>query len=423
MQMFMKICYRIFTVLLFGAAMNVANAQYTRLPSIADNNYIATDFGAVGDGKTLNTKSIQAALDKASAEGGCVVIPAGVFLCGPLTMSGKTALKIEKGAVLRLRNDVEAFPTSNNRYLNFISISNANDIKIFGEGTIDGQGEIWWKKFTAKEISNRRPQMVFIENSQRVEISGVTFLNPPNTHLSIKDGMDVYIHGIHIVAPANSRNTDGINISAKNCTIEDCDIRTGDDNIAINFGNKNDYATEPECSNILIRNCFFGVGHGMSIGSFTSGGLKNLAVSNCKFDGTTSAIRIKTARGRGGLVENVSYSDITIKDSKWPIFISAYYPREPESPEGDTTTVKAAFSPVYKNIILKNVTITGATDAIKIYGIPESPIQGIIFVNVKIAAKNGAQIYNAKQVKFVKSAINIDKGDVLKTFQAKVEGL
>ncbi|MDI3319224.1 glycoside hydrolase family 28 protein [Pinibacter soli] len=419
----MEIRSGLFAFLLAIAMVNVATAQYTKLPSIADKNYPVTDFGAVGDGSTLNTKSIQSALDKASANGGCVVIPAGVFLCGPLTIGGKTALRIEKGAVLRLRNDVDTYPAVNNRYLNFINISGASDVKICGEGTIDGQGEIWWKKFTAKEITNRRPQMVFIENAQRLEISGITFLNPPNTHLSIKDGTDVYIHGIRIVAPANSRNTDGINISAKNCTIEDCDIRTGDDNIAINFGNRNNSATEPECSNIVVKNCFFGVGHGMSIGSFTSGGLKNLSVSNCKFDGTTSAIRIKTARGRGGLVENVSYSDIDIKDSKWPIFISEYYPREPDTPEADTTTVATAFCPVYKNIALKNITVTGATDAIKINGIPESPIQGIIFENVKINAKNGAQIYNAKQVKFVKCRINVEKGEVLKTYNAEVEGM
>jgi polygalacturonase len=419
----MKLNTRILSVLLFSVAVTAANAQYTKLPSIADKNFSVTDFGAVADGNTLNTKAIQAALDKASGSGGCVVIPAGVFLCGPLTINGKTALKIEKGGILRLRNDVDAYPATGNRYLNFINISGAADVKICGEGTIDGQGEIWWKKFTAKEITNRRPQMIFIENAQRVEISGVTFLNPPNTHLSIKDGTDVYIHGIHIVAPGNSRNTDGINISARNCTIEDCDIRTGDDNIAINFGNRNSATTEPECSNIVVRNCFFGVGHGMSIGSFTSGGLRNLTVSNCKFDGTTSAIRIKTARGRGGLVENVTYSDIDIKDSKWPIFISEYYPREPDAPEADTTTVTTAFSPVYKNIVLKNVTVSGASDAIKINGIPESPIQGIIFDNVKINSKNGAQIYNAKQVKFAKSSINVEKGQVLKTYQAEVEGI
>ncbi|MBV4360383.1 glycoside hydrolase family 28 protein [Pinibacter aurantiacus] len=419
----MKYFLRLFFILLFPATANVANAQYTKLPSIADKIFAVTEFGAVGDGSTENTKSIQAALDKASQTGGCVVVPAGMFLCGPLTMRGKTALKIEKGGVLRLRNDVDGYPAANNRYLNFISISGATDIKIFGEGTLDGQGEIWWKKFTAKEISNRRPQMVFIENSERVEISCITFLNPPNTHLSIKDGTDVYIHGIHILAPANSRNTDGINISAKNCTIEDCDIRTGDDNIAINFGNRNSVATEPECSNIVIRNCFFGVGHGMSIGSYTSGGLRNLAVSNCKFDGTTSAIRIKTARGRGGVVENISYTDIDIKDSKWPIFISEYYPREPDSPEADTTTIATAFSPAYKNITLKNITITGATDAIKIYGTPESPIQGITFDNVKIAAKNGAQIYNAKNIKFVRSTIIVEKGKLLQTYHAEVEGM
>ncbi|MDB5210979.1 MAG: hypothetical protein JWQ30_1806, partial [Sediminibacterium sp.] len=170
------------------------NAQHTKLPSIPANRFLITDLGAIGDGKTLNTKMIQQALDKAMVDGGTVIIPKGIFLCGPLNMYDRTNLDIQKGAILRLRNDVDSFPVAKERYLNFIHISKATDIKISGEGTIDGQGEIWWKKFTAKEITYRRPQMMFIEQSERIEISGITFLDPPNTHLSIKDCNEVYIH-------------------------------------------------------------------------------------------------------------------------------------------------------------------------------------------------------------------------------------
>jgi len=400
---------------------NNAGAQYKELPVIPAHHFSITDFGAVADGKTNNTAAIQQSLYKAKTEGGKVTVPAGIFLCGPLNMYSKTWLELQKGSVLRLRNDIDSFPSEKERYLNFINISNATDIKISGEGTIDGQGSIWWKKYTAKEISFRRPQMVFIEKTRRIEIGGITFLNPPNTHLSLKSSADVYIHGITISAPADSRNTDGINISAQNCTIENCTINTGDDNIAINFGNKNTLV--PECSDIFINRCFFGLGHGLSIGSFTSGGLRNLRVSNCKFDGTTSAIRIKTARGRGGLVENVSYTDIDIKNSKWPIFISAYYPKEPASPEAEQPAPIDDKTPIYKNITLKNITVTGAQDAIKIWGVPESPIQGIQFINVHIAAKNGVQIYNAKEVTFTGSDIKIEKGDKIRSYQADIKGL
>ncbi len=413
----------IVSIILFLLCSTIANAQYTKLPTIPNNTFLVTDFDAIGDGKTLNTTAIQQALDKAKAEGGRVIIPKGVFLCGPIKMYSRTNLEIQKGAVLRLRNDIDSFPAEKERYLNFIHVSNVTDIKISGEGTIDGQGEIWWKKFTAKEITYRRPQMMFIEKAERVEIGGITYLNPPNTHLSLKNTTDVYIHNITIQAPADSRNTDGINISTKNCTIENCSINTGDDNIAINFGNKNNAVNDPECKNIMISNCAFGYGHGLSIGSYTSGGLKNLNVSNCTFEGTTSAIRIKTARGRGGLVEDVTYTDIKISNSKWPIFISEYYPKEPATPEADSTLPINDKTPTYKNFTLKNITIANAQDAIKIWGIPESPIQHIQFINVNIAAKKAAQIYNAKNIEFVKSSIIVDKGDKLLTYNADVKGL
>jgi polygalacturonase len=264
--------------------------------------------------------------------------------------------------------------------------------------------------------------MVYMSNAQRVEITGITFLNPPNTHLSIKDGAEVYIHDITIQAPANSHNTDGINISARNCTIDHCTINTGDDNIAINFGNKQQPGQEAECKNIVVSNCTFGYGHGLSIGSYTSGSLNNLQVMKCTFDGTTSAIRIKTARGRGGELSHISYTDIDIKNSRWPIFISAYYPHEPKTPQEDTVTQKSPYTPVYRDILLKNITVSNAQEAIKIWGVPESPIKNIRFDNVNITAKTGALIYNADKVEFSNSSIKVQTGERLSTYKANVTG-
>lgn len=415
----MKKHIRLFTGLVLLAC--TAHAQHTAVPNIPANQFSIITYGAVADGKTNNTAAIQAALDKVKENGGTVLIPKGVFLCGPLVMYSKTQLLLEKDAVLLLQNDIEHYPVNNGKYQNFIQISGASDVKISGQGTIDGQGQIWWDKFTAKQLTIRRPQMLFIDKAERIEIADVTFLNPPNTHLSLKNAREVYIHNITIQAPANSRNTDGINIAAKNCTIENCTINTGDDNIALNFGNKT--ANAFECENILIRKCTFGYGHGMSIGSFTAGGLHHVLVDNCTFDGTTSAIRIKSARGRGGIVENVTYSNLSIKNCKWPVFISAYYPKEPDSPEIDSVVAVNDQTPVYRNINLEHITITGATEAVKIWGVPEKPITGIAFDDVKINAAKGATIYNATQVKFIHSTIVATKGEVLKKYNAEVTGL
>lgn len=411
----------VFIALLFASV--VAKGQYSQLPVISSIIYNVKDLGAVGDDQTLNTLAIQKALDKARETGGKVLIPSGTYICGPLTMYAKTELELAKDAVLKLRNDVADYPVSNGRYQNLISISKATDVKISGAGTIDGQGKIWWDKTTAKTLSLRRPQMLFIEGTQRIEISGITFLNPPNTHVSIKGCTEVYIHDLRVQAPENSRNTDGINISAKNCTIEHCTINTGDDNIAINFGNRQQAPGDPEVKNMVIKNCTFGYGHGLSIGSFTSGGLSNLQVSNCTFDGTTSAIRIKTARGRGGVIDQISYENIKINNSKYPIFISEYYPKEPANPAADPATDVGEYNPVYKNILLKNIDISNAQEGLIIWGIPESPIQNVGFENVKISAKHGAQIYNAKEITFTGSTLIVEQGDRIRLYNAGIKGL
>ncbi|WEK18485.1 MAG: glycosyl hydrolase family 28 protein [Candidatus Pedobacter colombiensis] len=401
----------------------MAKGQYNQLPVIPSIVYNVKDLGAVGDNKTLNTIAIQKALDKARETGGKVLIPTGVYLCGPLSMYGKTELEIARGAVLRLRNDVDDFPVSDGRYQNLITIAKATDVKISGAGTIDGQGKIWWDKTISKALTLRRPQMLFIEGTQRIEITGVTFLNSPNTHVSIKGCTNVFIHDIVVQAPENSKNTDGINISAKNCTIEHCIINTGDDNIAINFGNRQQAQGDPEVKNMVIRNCTFGYGHGLSIGSFTSGGLSNLQVSNCTFDGTTSGIRIKTARLRGGVIDQISYENIKIKNSKYPIFISEYYPKEPASPAADLITEVGEYNPVYKNIRLKNIEISNAQEGLILWGIPESPIQNVEFENVTISAKHGAQIYNAKGITFTKSSLTIENGERIRVYNAEFKGL
>lgn len=413
----------ILTLLCFMLISQGLRAQEPVKPQITNQAYNVTSFGAVGDGKFINTLAMQAALDTVAKAGGTLIVPKGIFLCGPITVKSKTNLLLQKGAVLKLIDDISNFPSANERYLNFISIKKANDIKISGEGTIDGQGQLWWDKFTAKEITFRRPQLLYIENCERLEIAGITTLNPPNTHISLKGCKEVYIHHITISAPEKSRNTDGINISAKNVLIDQCKIATGDDNIAINFGNKNQLAGGYEVENMVIRNCDFGYGHGLSIGSFTSGGLKNLMVSNCKFDGTTSAIRIKTARERGGTVENVIYQDLEIKNVKWPIFISQYYPKEPKTILDEVMQPFALFTPVYKNIQIKNVNITNAELAMKIWGLPESPMEDIKLINVNINAKKGIELYHVKNIDFENCKISVANGEKIKTYQTQYTGL
>ncbi len=393
-------------------------------PVETGKNLIMVPAGAMkADDAARNTSAIQDALDKATQTGGIVSIPAGRYLCGPLRIHSRTELRLDSGTVLALRNDIEMYPTDEERYLNFLTIdSKAMDVRISGRGTIDGQGAIWWERFTSKTISKRRPQMLSGQGVQRLEISGVRFLNPPNTHISLKDCSEVAIRGIRIEAPERSRNTDGINISARNCLIEDCDIATGDDNIAINFGGRNFSPEHPECENIEIRNCRFGHGHGLSVGSFTSGHLRGLDVHDCSFKGTTVAIRIKSARGRGGIVQDLSYRNLKVEGSKWPVFISAYYPKEPLETETQPAP-EAPFSPEYRNIRISGLDVTGGTEALRLFGLPEAPIDGIRFENCRFAARKGMRISNAKKVVFENCTLDVEQGARIETVNAEVSGI
>ena len=414
--------YTALLILLFSAGS--LTAQHTALPQIPDRTLNVMTSGADNTGKQSSTAAIQNTLNKMAASGGGkVIIPTGLFLSGPLKLPSKVNLQLDKGAVLRLANDISTYPLEAGHYGNFIEAIDATDIRISGSGTIDGQGEIWWQAFDAKKLSNRRPQMVYLVNPTRVEISGVTFLNPPNTHLSIKDGTDVYIHNITMEAPEHSHNTDGINISARRCTIENSQISTGDDDIAFNFGRKKDGNGMPACGDILVRNCKFLAGHGLSIGSYTAGNLNGLMVRNCSFEGTTSAIRIKSAVGRGGMVENVSYADISISNSKSPIYISAYYPKEPASPELDTVLTPTAQMPNYRNITFKNIKITGADYALRLWGLPASPLKQFTFEGLSIAAKHAGVISNARDISFINCRIIAADGLPVNLFKSTVSGL
>jgi len=376
------------------------------------------DFGAVGDDETMNTEAIQEALDSAGIEGGTVIVPEGTFLSGPLTIYGNTNFHLEKGAVLKMINDIDSYPLKDDRYENFISASHVSNVKITGKGTINGQGKVWWDAFEAGELTeHRRPQLIYMEGSSNIVISGIHTVDPPNTHYSLSQCQNVFFNNVTITAPGNSANTDGINISGQHILIENCVINTGDDNIAFNA------AHAPTSTDITVKNCTFGIGHGLSIGSWTGGGLDGLVVDSCVFNGTTSGIRLKSKRKGGGLVQNLSYSNIKMTNVRWPIFISSYYPELPDNPKNDLPRPVLEMTPIWKNISLKNVNISNCPNSIIIWGLPEMHVKNVTFEDCDIEANKGARIYFADNVKFKNSTLNNEEGDKLTTYEADVSGL
>ena len=172
-----------------------------------------------------------------------------------------------------------------------------------------------------------------------------------------------------------------------------------------------------------MTDCTFLHGHGLSIGSETYGGLNGLTVRDCTFDGTTSGIRMKSNREKGGLVENLCYENITMNHVKTPISITSYYPKTPVKPSDDPATPVKIPAPLWKNIVIRNLKAVDSTNAGVIWGLPELPVTDVTLESVNISATTGMRIYNARGIRFTNSTISNQQGEKLMIENAEVSGL
>jgi len=394
------------------------------------------EFGAKGDGKTSDTAAIQQALDACGKAGGGIVrLTPGTYLSQPIYLRDKTTLQLDLGAKLQATDEPEHFadPRKPQSRVAFVNGKGLTQLAITGGGIIDGAGERWWKpvhegkrlaraKGETFQETVRRPRLIILSECRDVRIEGVTIQNSPTFHLVPSECENVLITNVTFRAPDEAPNTDAIDPSAcKNVRIIGCTIDVGDDNIAIKSGRKV-AGREAAVENVWVERCTFLHGHGMSIGSETLGGVKNLVVTNCTFNGTTSGIRIKSARGRGGLVENLVYTDITMTDVDYPIYLASYYPKVPATDEAQTL---AADSPLYRNIVIRNLTAHSARTAGLIIGLPEAPIENMTLENVRVTAPTGLTFRNARGIKLRNTIVTPTKGGeaFILEQQAEVEGL
>ena len=384
------------------------------LPSIPNKNFDVRDFGAVGDDKTDNTAAIQKAIDAAeSAGGGKVVLPPGVYLCGPLQVGSELDVQIDSGAILKML-PMDKYPGGTVTGTDFIGGADLHDIAITGKGIIDGQGSPWWPYAMVKGA--RRPRMIALKGCARVLIENVTLRNSPMFHIAISGkSSNVTVSGVIVRAPASddpvdpSHNTDACDVSGSDILIKNCDISTGDDNFTCGGGT----------SNVHITGCKYGNGHGLSIGSYTRGGVENFLIENCSFTNTETGIRIKSDRDRGGVVQNITYRNIQMVNVGMPILIYAeYMAKEREYRNLQKLTAEVANSyqsapvteltPIYKHIRFENITATTQPGkrAGLIWGLPEAPVSDIVFKDVTIRSDEPFGIFFAENVRFEHCAIN-----------------
>ena len=355
-------------------------------------------LGAKADGVAKDTVALQAAIDQCAAylTGGIVELGPGVYLSAPITLKSNVTLRLDSGATLLGSTDMADYKNSKGSLVALISAASGHDIAITGAGTIDGSGAPWWKLVrdaaAAGQAAPSRPRLITFSACQRIRISGVNIRNSPSFHIVPSASENVVITGVTITAPADSPNTDGIDPSAsRNVRISKCLIDVGDDNIAVKSGSDDPNHPGAAAENIIITDCTFLHGHGVSIGSETNGGVRNMQVQRCTFKDTQNGLRIKSYRGMGGEVSRISYSDITMENVSPAIVFTGYYPSIPAI---DDPQPLGPRTPRYHDIKITRMTATGGKVAGQLIGLPEAPITGLVLDQVNISASSGIEIRN-----------------------------
>ncbi len=346
-------------------------------PVFPDYEVNIKDFGAVADGKTLNTEAInKAILEVSSQGGGKVIVPQGLWLTGPIELQSNVNLYTEENALILFSdkfNDYPIIETSfegleTRRCQSPISAVNAENIAITGHGVFDGAGDSWrpvkkgkmtesqWKSLLAsggvvennvwyptegslkgakacKEFNNPegieteeqwneirpwlRPVLLSLAKCKKVLLEGVTFKNSPSWCLHPLSCEHITIDGVKVFNPWYSQNGDALDLeSCTNALVINNVFDAGDDAICIKSGKDEDGRRRGEpCQNVIVKNNVVLHGHGgFVVGSEMSGGVKNIYVSDCTFLGTDVGLRFKSTRGRGGVVENIYIHNINMID-------------------------------------------------------------------------------------------------------------
>ncbi|MEJ6980029.1 glycoside hydrolase family 28 protein [Pedobacter sp. P351] len=440
------------------------NLPTAEMPSFKQDTFNITNYGAKPDGQTLNTAGINKAIIDCSVRGGGVVlIPGGVWLTGPVQMQNNVNLHITRSAILLFTSDFNQYPLVRGNYegkpsmrnLSPLSGTNLENIAITGTGVIDGNGDHWrmitkdaltereWKEkiasggllsedgrtwFPSEKTKKGhltkdpgailpskgmedyadvkdylRPTLLNFTACKKVLLEGVTFQNSPAWCLHLLLCQDLTMKNVFVKNPDYAQNGDGLDLeSCKNVVIDGCTFDVGDDGICIKSGK--DQAGRDRgipTENVLIKNSFVYKGHGgFVIGSEMSGGARNIFISDCSFMGTDKGLRFKTARGRGGIVEDIYVRNIYMKDIvDEAIYFDMYYFTKPPA-KGEKVEVPAVSeeTPQFRNFSIQNVVCHGARKGIFIRGLPEMSVKNIRIQNAELRTERGIEIIEAENI-------------------------
>jgi len=417
-----KVCMSVLLLLAgFILVSNVSAAQTTN--SLTFFNVV--DYGAVGGGKTLCTEAIQKAVDAcAAAGGGTVYFPAGKYLSGAIFLKSNVTLHIGEGATLLASTSFEDFPpftphwriqSDDTKRSSLITGLDLENIAVTGRGTLNGQGKPWWealrkdknnKKGQEKILTYGRPRVINLYRCRNVLLQGVTIVDSPSWTVHPVGCENLVVDGISIINPESGPNTDGVNPeSCRNVRISNCFIDTGDDCITLKSGRDEEGRLKGRpTENVTITNCVMYKGHGaVVIGSEMSGDVRNVTASNIVCVGTDRAVRIKSTRGRGGVVENIRFSNFVVENVREPIYITTFYTKTDPEPVSQRT-------PIFRDIAISHFTIKNSPCMAKILGLPEMPIQGLRITDVVASTEVGLLCDSTVALELQNVQVNTNKG-------------
>lgn len=436
------------------AGCDLSFLQDVSAPAIPDYTISIEDFGGVGDGVNHNSDAFEKAIKSLSAQGGGhLVVPAGVWLTGPIEFCSNMDLHLEKGAVIIFDDNRDLYPvidipfegTDNRRCKSQLYAKDCHNVSITGEGIIDGNGDSWrkvkkelvspkmWERLiasggclddkktvwypdegyryreTVKVVeydeqyikSFLRPVLLTFQNCENVMLEGCTFQNSPSWNLHPVYCRNLIVRDIKVRNPHYSANGDGLDIDAcQNVLVKDSSFDCGDDAICVKSGKDADGRRHGiPAKNLLVEDCTVFHGHGgIVIGSEMSGGVENVLVRNCSFLGTDTGIRLKTRRGRGGTVKDITIENISMKDIKGDAIqfdMFYFYKSKTNPPQPEPVTEK---TPKLSSVYIMNVTCIGAGKAMYFNGLPEMPITDIKIQDCKIISEKGVEFRRVRNV-------------------------
>lgn len=427
---------RFFTILLLAVCFSACTGS----KQSADKQYIVTGYGAVGDGQTVNTKAIQSLIDSCSTNsGGTIIIPEGTFISGALFLKQGVNLHIEKGGILKGTTNRHDYPMTDTRWEGiekkwtsaFINAINIDGFKLTGEGMIDGSGDAWLELYPRVKREDMlqdsvllqndtldrlnewhtwgKPRLIAIQNCKNVLVSRLKLKNQACWGLFVLYTENATIENITIRAKHNIPMSDGMDIdSSDGIMITNCDIDVNDDCIAIKSGKDEDgRRVNKPSQNITVENCRFRYGHGgVSMGSEMSGGIRNVEIKNCIMEADNWApIRFKSQPSRGGIVENITYRDLKLNNTRQAFEFNMAWRMINAKPPADTL-------PVVRNV--KIVNVSGTVDRVgMIQGLENSPITNVVFENCNIKAKTGLELNHVEGIDLSGLAITVEEGEAV----------